>query len=43
MNFEKKMKKHIDQTLDEIVPNPYAKKSSFPMWAKIVVDRKSVV
>ena len=43
MNFEKKMKKHIDQTLDEIVPNPYltttpkAKKSRMPFWSKIAI------
>lgn len=37
MNFEKRMKKHIDQTLEENVPNPYPKKSkpSFPHWLKV--------
>ena len=45
MNFEKKMKKHIDQTLDEIVPNPYPtptpKKTPFPLWAKVAIPAVS--
>ena len=35
MSFERKMKKHIDATMNEQVPNPYQKKHSFPLWAKI--------
>ena len=38
MSFKKQMKKHIDQTLDENVPNPYPKKKpSFPHWLKVGV------
>ena len=37
MNFEKQMKKHIDATLDALVPNPYQRKRSFPTWAKIAL------
>ena len=42
MNFEKRMKKHIDDTLDQTVPNPYPKKRAFPTWAKIVIPTASV-
>lgn len=42
MNFEKRMKKHIDATLEEVVPNPYPKKKAFPMWAKIALPVTSV-
>ena len=41
MNFEKRMKKHIDATLDEQVPNPYPKKRPFPIWAKIAIPAGS--
>ena len=37
MNFERRMKKHIDSTLDNYTPNPYPKKRHFPTWAKIMV------
>ena len=39
MNFEKRMKKHIDQTLNEVVPNPYPveKKQSFPRLFKVLI------
>ena len=39
MNFEKRMKKHIDQTLNEVVPNPYPveKKHSFPRLFKVLI------
>ena len=42
MNFEKKMKKHIDQTLNEVVPNPYPveKKHSFPRLFKVLIPVK---
>ena len=37
MKFEKQMKKHIDETLEANVPNPYPvkKKPAFPNWLKI--------
>lgn len=40
MSFKKKMKQHIDSTLEQYVPNPYANtykptKAKFPLWAKI--------
>ena len=37
MNFERRMKKHIDSTLDGYTPNPYPKKRHFPTWAKIMI------
>ena len=38
MKFEKQLKKHIDQTLEENVPNPYPKrKPTFPNWLKIAI------
>lgn len=42
MNFEKQMKKHINQTLDSYVPNPYPKKKIFPLWAKIATPIATV-
>ena len=44
MNFEKRMKKHIDQTLDEIVPNPYPnpKKPRLNIWKKIAIPLATV-
>lgn len=45
MKFEKRMKKHIDKTLEENVPNPYPKKTkqSFPHWLKVAVPISSGV
>lgn len=45
MKFEKRMKKHIDKTLEENVPNPYPKKPkpSFPHWLKVAVPISSGV
>ena len=37
MSFERRMKKHIDSTLDSYTPNPYKKKRHFPLWAKIMI------
>ena len=38
MKFEKQMKKHIDEVLEENVPNPYPKKKpAFPHWLKIAI------
>ena len=38
MKFEKQMKKHIDEVLEENVPNPYSKKKpAFPHWLKIAI------
>ena len=41
MNFEKRLKQHIDQKLDKEVPNPY-KKKRFPIWAKIMIPVTAV-
>ena len=43
MNFEKKLKKHIDNNLDKIVPVPYKKRKKFPLWAKILIPVGAVV
>ena len=41
MNFERRLKKHIDQKLEKEVPNPY-KKKRFPLWAKILIPMTAV-
>ena len=41
MNFERRLKKHIDQKLEKEVPNPY-KKKRFPLWAKIMIPITAV-
>ena len=46
MTLEQKMKKRIDNNLDQMVKNPYEnkkkKKTRFPLWAKIMIPVTAV-
>lgn len=42
MNFERRMKKHIDSTLESYTPNPYPRKRHLPLWAKITIPIAAV-